>query len=132
MFSTCSCERRRILMCFSIVSVLDVSTTMRSGFQPSPTDQLVTLALESNHTRLPLYLGEKGLSDRAIGLASTLAALSGLAPAAPTGPLAFLLGFLALVTMGLGMLSLLATILMKALGGIALAIALGRMANARR
>ena len=28
---------------------------------------------------LPLYLGEKGLSDRAIGLVSTLAALSGLA-----------------------------------------------------
>src|SRR4051812_11461441 len=28
---------------------------------------------------LPLYLGEKGLSDRAIGLISTLAALAGLA-----------------------------------------------------
>ncbi len=28
---------------------------------------------------LPLYLGEKGLSDRAIGIVSTLAALSGLA-----------------------------------------------------
>jgi hypothetical protein len=28
---------------------------------------------------LPLYLGEKGLSDRAIGILSTLAALSGLA-----------------------------------------------------
>ena len=28
---------------------------------------------------LPLYLGDKGLSDRAIGLVSTLAALSGLA-----------------------------------------------------
>src|SRR5438445_11323168 len=28
---------------------------------------------------LPLYLGEKGLSDRAIGVVSTLAALSGLA-----------------------------------------------------
>src|SRR5438270_805954 len=28
---------------------------------------------------LPLYLGEKGLSDRAIGIISTLAALSGLA-----------------------------------------------------
>lgn len=28
---------------------------------------------------LPLYLGEKGLSDRAIGVVSTLAALAGLA-----------------------------------------------------
>ena len=28
---------------------------------------------------LPLYLGEKGLSDQAIGIVSTLAALSGLA-----------------------------------------------------
>src|SRR5438270_2951521 len=28
---------------------------------------------------LPLYLGEKGLSDRAIGIVSTLAAISGLA-----------------------------------------------------
>ena len=38
---------------------------------------------------LPLYLSEKGLSDRAIGLVSTLAALSGLAQfpvgSGPTG-----------------------------------------------
>ena len=38
---------------------------------------------------LPLYLGEKGLSDRAIGIVSTLAALSGLASfplgSGPTG-----------------------------------------------
>ena len=38
---------------------------------------------------LPLYLGEKGLSDRAIGLVSTVAALSGLADSrlgsGPTG-----------------------------------------------
>ena len=37
------------------------------------------------------------------GCAAALAQLSGLAPAAPTGPLAFLLGFLALVTTGLGL-----------------------------
>ncbi|MCK5911782.1 MAG: sensor histidine kinase, partial [Caulobacter sp.] len=37
------------------------------------------------------------------GCVAALVQLSGLAPAAPTGPLAFLLGFLALVTMGLGL-----------------------------
>lgn len=37
------------------------------------------------------------------GCAAALAQLSGLAPAAPTGPLAFLLGFLALITTGLGL-----------------------------
>src|SRR6185369_3561683 len=36
MFSALSCARFRCLMCFAIVSVLDVRTMTRSGFQASP------------------------------------------------------------------------------------------------
>ena len=44
MSTTSSCGRLRCLMCFSIVSVLDVSTIVRSGFHASPAGSTVRRA----------------------------------------------------------------------------------------